>query len=141
MTPVLTGLLGALGLRVARRHRRAGEVLEGQLEAAEEVESPGHQSPLLIGLRAQHLAGQRSPADDGQHRVRADSRLCPSEKARVSTEYETSTTAAIMNPQPLATRNPATINIQPRLSGIKRFQPRSMSWSYRKRGSDARNQT
>ena len=48
------------------------------------------------------------------------------------------------NPLPetlFVTWNPATIINMARAAGIIRFQPRSMSWSYRRRGSVARIQT
>src|SRR5665213_2904816 len=72
---VLTGLLGALGLRVASRHRRSGEVLEGQLESAEEVESPGHQSLSSSVIERKTSPGNGRPPTMGNTESAPTSRL------------------------------------------------------------------
>src|ERR1019366_923281 len=148
---VLARLLRALLLGVLPGDGRTSQGLEGQLEAPEEVLATARR----FGLRHQRsppsvvVAGGTGCSSARDHRriptagrtALVSSRRAPMAKARVSSTPATSTAATMPTPQKPSIMKPATINSQPSESGMRRFQPRSMSWSYRSPGRAARSHT
>ena len=133
---VLARLLRALLLGVLPGDRRTAEVLEGQLEPAEEVlpavRSARGWASAVTSFGGRGGAGcsarfqRRSPtwgttarSSRGRHRRRR-----PGQQEPAAT-----TAAAMPTPHQPSTTKPATMSSQPSDSGIRRFHPRSMSWS------------
>src|SRR5450759_3106964 len=153
---MLARLLGPLLFGVLAGDRLTPKVLEGQLESTQEVLG------LLGGLGCCHQASSPSVGEDtdpaGDDAVgtsgrfhnrrptwgriaRVSPRWDPTRKDRVISTLATTTVAVMARPHQPSITKPATMRSQPRDNGISRFQPRSMSWSYRSRGSAARSQT
>src|SRR6202034_1080490 len=109
---VLAGLLGVFLVGILAGHPRPGQVLEGQLEPAQEAEIGCHQ-PLTSGVAPPRLC---SPL-----------RAVPTEKARKSRAPTATSATATSRPHQPQIKTAATMSSQPSERGMSTFQPRSIS--------------
>src|SRR6266545_2149226 len=126
MAPVHALGLGPLGLRVLDGDGVAG------LGAVEQL-AEGDLEPVEIAHQVRTSAWWRS----APMRMAAASSVPTARRARP----HTGTTMSGSQSRSLPIRSAAISSSQPSANGISSFQPRSMSWSYRKRGRVARNHT